>query len=372
LEDKMKHQVVRVRAEYLRHVLAVILLIVVGACSKAENSSPTLRIGAILPQTGAGAPFAQYIQKGLDLAVKEINAKHPGSVELRYADSRSDPKEAGTAFQQMVLVDNPPVVIAALSSVTKVLAPRAKPSNTVLVGTAVSLPGVTDASDFVFRVYPVASGVAGIIAPYAVQKYRTAAVAYITDDFGKSCADVFRATFETGGGSVLAMEPFNPGEKDFRVQWGRIRDMDPDCVWVVGYGPAYSVVLTQMKEAGMRADLLADMTLGLPTTQKNVGEGAEGVVYVDGPMDDDFVKRYESEYGEIPTSYAGYAYDIVMMIDSVFRDRGSAPDDIRTGLQSIRGFPGVMGPVTILDNRDAALQLVLMKIVNGKPTRLRQ
>ncbi len=349
--------------------LSIIGWLIVANVGCEKSAQPeSLKIGALLPQTGAGAVLADYIKKGLDLAAEEINAKDPGSIELSYGDSKNNPKEGVTVFQQMVLTKKPPVIIVALSSVTKAVAPLARKNKTVVIGTAVALPKVTEPSEFVFRVYPEANGLAGIIAQHAAKKYKTAAVAYINDDFGASGADVFRKTFETGGGKVLLTEPYNLLEKDFRGQWEKIKAAKPECVWIIGYGPAYRVIVRQMREAQVEADLLADMTLGLPITLKNVGAAAEGVVYVDGPIDSTFVEKYQAKYTEPPACYAGYAYDIVMMLDKVRREGGTSPEEIRDGFATIRDFPGVMGNISILPTRDASLKFVLMQIKEGKPT----
>lgn len=332
--------------------------------------APPLKIGALLPETGAGAVFADYIRKGLDLAAEEINAKQPGAITLLYGDSKNDPKEGVTVFQRMVLTDHPPVVITALSSVTKAVAPLAKDNDTVVIGTAVGLPNVTAPSDYVFRVYPEANGLAGVIAEYAAKHYKTAAVAYINDDFGMSGAATFKKVFEAAGGKVVHQEPYNLLEKDFRTQWEKIKAAAPECVWVTGYGPAYSVVVRQMKEAGVNSALLADMTLGLPVTLKNVGDAAEGVVYVDGPIDPDFAARFQAKYNEPPTSYAGYAYDIVMMLDQVRHDAGITPRAIQTSFVSIKAFPGVTGLIAILPNRDAELRFRLFQVRDQRPSAL--
>lgn len=328
----------------------------------------TLKIGALLPQTGPGAVFAEYIKKGLDLAVADANATGTGEITVLYADSKNNPAEGVSAFRQLVLREAPPVVITALSSVTRAVAPLAKDNRTVVIGTAVGLPDVTAPSDYVFRIYPEAHGLAGVMARYAATKCQTAAVVYIDDDFGASGARVFRDEFAADGGEVLASEPYKIIESDFRTQWRRIDGMRPDCVWVTGYGPAYSVIVRQMRDLGVSSVLLADMTLGLPVTLQNVGEAAEGVVYVDGEMSDEFASHYRATYAEAPTSYAGYAYDIVLMLDTLLERGATSAEEIRDGLKTVEAYPGVMGPITILGTRDADLTFKLMQIQGGEPT----
>jgi len=357
------------RKTFFGNTFATLVAIVcLAGCSDNKTApAPILKVAAILPETGPGAVFADYIKKGLDLAADEINSQDAGAIRLIYGDSKNNPTEGVSVFRQFALTEKPPVAIVALSSVTKAVGPLARENNTVVIGTAVALPNVTDPSAFLFRVYPEATGLAGVIAKYAGQRFKTAAVVYINDDFGLSGSEAFKKVFESAGGKVLLTEPYNLTEKDFRTQWEKIRAAKPECVWVTGYGPAYSTIVRQMREANVESVLLADMTLGLPITVKNVGNAADGVVYVDGPIDAGFAERFRKKYGEGPTSYAGYAYDIVKMLDRVRKTEGTSPEQIRDGFSKIKDFPGAMGSITIQSNRDAALKFTLMQVKNGVP-----
>ncbi len=333
-------------------------------------SSKELLVGAILPETGPGAVFAEYIKKGIELAVSENNKSKDTKIRVIYSDSKNDPKEGISVFNKMVLGDKPPIIITALSSVTRALAPLAKDNDTIIIGTAVGLPDVTAPSNYVFRVYPEAHGLAGVVAEYASKNFKTAAVVYIDDDFGVSGAQVFQTVFEKNGGKFLHKEPYKIVQADFRNQWLKIQKLKPECVWVTGYGPAYSVIVRQMKELGIPSTLLADMTLGLPVTLKNVENAAEGIVYVDGVMEKDFVERYQSFYSERPTSYAGYAYDIIGMIEKATAGGYVTTKEIRDNLAEISDYSGAMGSITILDSRDASLKFELMTIKNSTPMQL--
>jgi len=334
----------------------------------SENKTPELKIGAVLPLTGPAAANTDYIKKGLDLAAEEVNARGAIRMSIKYEDSKNSPTEGVSVFNRLVMMDKPPVIVSALSSVTKAIAPMAEPNKTVIIGTAVSLPGVTSPSSYVFRVYPEANGVAGVIARFAREKYKSAVVIYINDDFGISGAEVFRKDFEENGGKVLLREPYEMAQMDFRTQWGKIKKLNPECVWIIGYGPAYSMIIRQWKELGVKSTLLGDMTMGIPATLASVGGSSEGVVYVDGKMDAAFASRFKSRYQIDATSYSGYAYDLIMMAAKVAQEKDTTPGMIKDGLAGIKGYNGVMGSITFLPNRDASLEFCLMQIKNGKPT----
>src|SRR4051812_30300454 len=117
---KRKHLVLGIAA-----ALAILAGVLIFA-NRRTTSHPSFKVGMLLPQTGPGASFADYLKKGADLAVGDINAREPRAIELVYGDSKNEPREGVTVFRQMVLTEKPPVVITALSSVTKAVAPLAK------------------------------------------------------------------------------------------------------------------------------------------------------------------------------------------------------------------------------------------------------
>ncbi|MDZ4786490.1 MAG: penicillin-binding protein activator [bacterium] len=328
----------------------------------------TFKIAGILPLTGPAADSAEYIKKGMDLAAEEINAKEPGSIDLIYENSKNEVKLGVSAFQKLAITQKPNAIVISRSSITKAVAPLTKDSKTVLIATSVAIPKVTDSSEYVFRVYPEANGLAGVAAKYAIKQCKSATVIYVNDDFGLSSAEVFQKTFEKEGQKVVSKEPYNPTEKDFRTQLEKIKSLDPSCIWLVGYGPAYSTIIKQIRELNIPSEVIADQTLGLPITVQQTGSAAEGIVYVDAPIGKEFAETYQKRYGNLPTSYAGYSYDIVKMLDKVRKEKGVSNEDIRIGLSSIKDFSGAMGKISILPNRDASIEFVLMQIKNGKPT----
>src|SRR5215213_981669 len=102
-----------------------------------EKGDQVIKIGSILPQTGPGAVFAQYIQEGSDLAVEEINARQGKKVKIFYEDSKNLPREGVTVYNKLISTEHPPVIVVALSSVARALAPLAEQSDTAQIYIAV-------------------------------------------------------------------------------------------------------------------------------------------------------------------------------------------------------------------------------------------
>jgi branched-chain amino acid transport system substrate-binding protein len=353
-------------------VLAVIAAIIVGirlVQKPAEEN--VIKIGAILPLTGPGAIFAQYIKEGIELALDEINKASPLRVSIVYEDSKNQPKEGVAAYNKIVINEKPPIIIVALSSVAKALAPLAENTKTIQVYIAVAIPKITD-GNYQFRVYPNAYGMAGVMAHFIATQLgaKTAAVIYINDDFGRVSLEAFKRELSNYGGKVIYADSYELQQTDFRPQITKLKNLGPapDVIYLSGYGPSYGVIVRQLKELGVKVQLTADMTLGLPNTLEQVGNAAEGVYFVDGKMSFEFIEKFKQKYGKEPSSYAGYAYDIVNILYTIAENKGLfKTDNIRQGLHEIRDYRGAMGNISIRDNGDANLEFVVKWIKDGQP-----
>lgn len=352
-------------------VVGVVLALAAAAggrwCGTARDpQGKVVKIGAILPQTGPGAVFADYISEGINLAVEEINARRRPQVRVLYEDSMNQPREGVTAYNKLVSTDDPPVVIVALSSVAKALAPLAAQSDTVQVYVAVAIPDITDGK-YTFRVYPEAHGMAGVMARFNYTRLnaQNSAVLYINDDFGRVSLEAYRAEFERHGGRVVFADSYELQQADFRLLIGKLRNVSPppDIIYLNGYGPSYGALVRQLREQDVKAQLTADMTMGLPNTLEQAGEAAEGVYFVDGYLAPEFAEKFAGRYGKEPSSYAGYAYDIVNLIYETSEAEGQlTPRGVREGLLRVRDYGGVMGKITIRPDGDSDLQFTVKRV----------
>jgi len=352
-------------------VLVVVVAIIGIRITQKPAEEKVIKIGAILPLTGPGAIFAQYIKEGIELALDEINKASPLRVSIVYEDSKNQPKEGVAAYNKIVINEKPPIIIVALSSVAKALAPLAENTKTIQVYIAVAIPKITD-GNYQFRVYPNAYGMAGVMAHFIATQLgaKTAAVIYINDDFGRVSLEAFKRELSNYGGKVIYADSYELQQTDFRPQITKLKNLGPapDVIYLSGYGPSYGVIVRQLKELGVKVQLTADMTLGLPNTLEQVGNAAEGVYFVDGKMSFEFIEKFKQKYGKEPSSYAGYAYDIVNILYTIAENKGLfKTDNIRQGLHEIRDYRGAMGNISIRDNGDANLEFVVKSIKDGQP-----
>ena len=371
LEDYRKHTSPASRRWAIWVIGGVILIIlIVWAVQSWKNKNQphqqVLKMGAILPQTGPGAVFASYIKDGIDLAVEEVNAGAYPHMTVLYEDSKNQPKEAVTVYNKLVSTQSPAVIIVALSSVAKALAPLAAESGTAQVYVAVAIPDITDGK-YTFRIYPEASGMAGVMARFNIDhmQAKTSAVVYINDDFGRVSLDAYKKEVESHGGSVIFSESYELQQTDFRSLISKLNAVSPapNVIYLSGYGPSYGVFVRQLKEQGVSSQLTADMTMGLPSTLEQAGPAAENIYFVDGKVSSEFTQRFIRKYGRSPSSYAGYAYDITKLVyRTSITEHAFTADSVRAGLVEVSNYPGAMGNITITPKGDSNLQFVVKRV----------
>lgn len=359
--------------------VAVLVMAALGARSWISNrgeQGTVIKIGAILPQTGPGAAFAEEITEGIELAVSEINQPGNPRVKVLYEDSKNQPKEAITVYNKLVSTEAPPVVIVALSSVAKALKPLAEPSKTAQVYIAVAIPNITD-GEYTFRIYPEASGMAGIMAQDNAARYdpKTSAVIYLNDEFGLVSYQAYKEKFREGGGQVVFAESYELQQTDFRPLISKLKSVSPapSVIYLCGYGPSYGAVVKQLREQDVQSQLTADMTMGLPNTLEQVGSAAAGIRFVDGFMSKELIDKYRKKFGQdkMPSSYVGYAYDIIRLLHHVAQQKHGefTVDSVRDGLKHEKSYPGLMGKIKINNDGDSNLEFVVKCIdQNLNPT----
>jgi len=158
-------------------------------------------------------------------------------------------------------------------------------------------------------------------------------------------------------------------QRDFRAEIAKLKSVSPppDILFLNGYGPAYIAIAKQLRELNAPGQLTADMTFGLPDTLTQLGNAAEGVIYVDGQMTSSFVENFKHAFHRSPSSYAGYAYDALSMIgiaaDTI--DGPITPASLARPLRGISGYHGAMGSVSFDGQGQANLSFVVRRVHNG-------
>ncbi len=354
---------------------ATMAVIFISSCNTSNSSE--IKIGAILPLSGEAATYGksarQGIEIGLDLA-RKLDPKSP-KIVVAYEDTQADPKLGVAAFRKLVNIEKVKVVIGEIaSSVTLAVAPVAEAEKVVLISPASSAPKITEAGDYIFRTAYSDIYEGKVLAHYAVSelKLKSLAVLYINNDYGIGFKDEFEKTAKSLGSKIVAQEGFAQGATDFRTQLTKMKNASPDGIVLLGY-KELGTALLQIKQLGVKAQILSSVMFEDPDVLKVAGSAAEGVHYSYPAYNPEsknkeiatFTEAYKSKFGDKPDIYAALSYDTARIVANAIKSGGNDADVIKKYLYSTKDYQGATGLTSFDSNGDVVKNIGIKKVKSG-------
>lgn len=355
--------------------------VVTLGCSNTNKQE--VKLGAILPLTGDAAPYGSSLKKGMDLAIDELNAKggiNGKKLVVAFEDDRNLPQDGVTAYSKLKSVDKVPMVLGAMfSAVTLAIAPIAERDNVVLLSPTSSDIALTNAGDYIFRIYPSDSYDGDFLGNFAYEKLGARKVAVISMQASStiSVSKMFKKVFEQKGGAIVSEDAFNEGATDYRAILTKLKKQQQDLVFLPAALKESALFLRQAKELGVTARVLGISTLFDPKLIELAGDAAEGVLFSSPAFDATsqapeiraFVEAYKSRYTAEPDILGAYGYDTVNIAVVALKSAGASQitaQTIKNGLYKIKDYKGVTGTMGFDDNGDVIKDLKMMTVKNAK------
>jgi len=359
--------------------IVVLLIIIAGAgyYLATPKGTDTITIGHIAPLTGDAAMYGEWESQGINLAVAEINAKggiNGKQLTVIHEDDQLDPKTGTNALTKLITVDKVPAVIGATgSSVTLAIAPIAEKNKVVLISDGAAAIKVSDAGDYIFRVFP-SNALEGkkLVELASSLNLKNGAIIYINNDFGTDLSKVVSDEFTKNGGTIAISEGYDPAATDFRTQLTKVQAKNPDVIFLLGYPKDMAILLKQAKELGIKTQFLAPDTFNEPQIIEWGGNATEGVIFVYPGEGEpgrwkDFNLKINTTYGKNANIMTAMAYDTTYLIATAMQNSGVSGEAIKNGLYQINDYPGVTGNITFDKNGDVISRVMDVKIVkDGK------
>ncbi len=351
----------------------------------AADTSP-IKIGVMYPLTGDGAAYGLPIQKATQIALEEINAKggvNGRKLEFVYEDSKCNPKDGNSAAQKLVNIDKVKVIIGGVcSGETLGAAPITEAGKVILISPSATSPDVTKSGDYVFRVAP-SDAYAGVVASdYAFKDLKATKAAIISEstDYAQGLRRVFKENYAKLGGTIVADEVYNPEDTDFRTQVTKVKAANPDIIYLLPQTVPKAVLLVkQVKEAGVKTQLLTAEVLGAKSVVKENADLMEGLIGIEQKVDEKAPKtatllaKYKQDTGEeapFPQYLAG-AYDIVYLLADAIAKNGYDSDKIKAYLYGVKDYEGAVGKITLDENGDPIMDYSIKQAKKGDMVTLR-
>lgn len=354
---------------------------------RAQGKEP-IRIGILIPLTGATSQFGATMSRAAQIAAEEINAAggvHGRRVEVVIEDDQSNPEAAVRAARKLIDVDRVVAIGGSYaSSVTSAIAPLCWESRTVLA-TSSGADSITKLphQGYIFRTSPTVTLQGTRVGDFGVELgCKKMFFMGPQTPFAQSYIDIISGIFTRAGGTGAGLV-YEDKKSSYRSEVDQALRTKPDVIVLGGYVPDTSVVLKDLYRAGYDGKRIG-FSFGInqklvEAVPAEVGEGAYSLVPSASVNAVAYRRLVAKMKVDALDSYSCQVYDHVNLVALALADAPAAAvngtavrDHLRAISQSVQGkvvdgvadalkllaagspinFDGASGPLEFADNGD--------------------
>jgi branched-chain amino acid transport system substrate-binding protein len=214
--------------------------------------------------------------------------------------------------------------------------------------------------DYIFRLNPPVSHYADALTTLLAEKIKPKTVAIVHENsfFGTKGAKSFSKFCEKAGYKVVLTQGYEHGGIDFKPVLIRIKQLNPDIVYMVSYIMDASLLMKQARELKLTPKMFIGGAGGftLPEFAQNAGVASEKVIsatlwhqVLPFPGAMDYYKKFEARYNKPTMYYGAEAYSACYVIADVLkRTKSFTNTDIKQAI-SETNMMTVFGPVKFIN-----------------------
>ncbi|CUJ95097.1 ABC transporter substrate-binding protein [Shimia thalassica] len=327
-----------------------------AALMTGAASAEDIKMGVILGFTGPIESLTPAMAAGAEVAMAEVTASGKlmggASVTPVRADSTCiDAGAATAAAERLITAEGVKGIMGAdCSGVTgAVLANVAVPNGMVMISPSATSPALSDAEDngMFFRTAPSDARQGQVLATVLLERgFKSAALTYTNNDYGKGLADSISAAFKAGGGEITATTAHEDGKADYSAEVAALASAGGDILIVAGYvdqgGPG--VIRAALDTGAFETFALPDGMIGtaLETNFGDEIEGSIGTVPGSEAADPSKVLEAVAATGaDASGPYIGESYDAAALIMLAMQAAGSTdPKAYSAKIMDVANAPG--------------------------------
>ena len=350
------------------------------ATPQMEGLRGEIAIGAVHPITGRLGLDNPPLGQGFELAVMEINNSQLSDVNIKLIveDGQSTVEGAVAAFNKLIHQDSVSAILGPATSMqAQAVFPIAQQNRVVAISPTSAARGLSAIGDFIFRTALTTD----VLIPSGVritqEKLGYQKVATIYDDIDLFSTDsdaVVKEALAASGVEILTTETFQSDDTDFSEQLTRIKDSNPDAIFVSALPPDKPEILMQARQLGIPDSVPFIINTLTAADVQAAGGAAEGTIAftswvntVDTPDNQVFIQNYRTKYGIEPNIWAAQSYASVYILAKAIADAQSADSTaIRDALANITDFDTILGKFSFNAIGDAVYDPVVLIVKNGE------
>jgi branched-chain amino acid transport system substrate-binding protein len=341
----------------MKNLRLAALAVGAGLALAGTASAQDVTIGVAGPMTGQYASFGQQLKNGGEQAVADINAA--GGVlgkklAVEIGDDACDPKQA-RAVGEKFASEKVPFVAGHYCSSSSIPASEAYAEGGVLQITPASTnPTFTERGLWnTFRVCGRDDQQGAVAGAYLAKHYKGKNIAILQDKstYGKGLADETKKALNKAGVKEKLYEAYTQGDKDFNALVSKLKAAAIDVVYVGGYHTEAGLILRQMRDQGMKAQMISGDALATNEFWSITGPAGEGMLFTFGPDPRKkptaaaVVKKFKDK-GIDPEGYTLYTYAAIQVWAQAAAKAGTMDAKKVAATLHTGKWDTVLGPIT--------------------------
>ncbi|MGW6499264.1 ABC transporter substrate-binding protein [Nonomuraea angiospora] len=341
----------------MRFPIVAAAFILLAACAPPGQSNQSgagatgpIKIANVNAQSGQLSSLGQWEHKGVKLAVDEANKAggvNGRQIQLDLFDSQGDPT-VGTNLARKIAGEGYVAMLGtAESAVTLAMAPILKDAKIPNITSGQSPKLAELKSPFLFLNAPTSVTFDETLAKYLVDEKGRKKIALISNNgaYGSGEHDAFLAALKTRNLTPLADEVVTPDQKDFNANLAKIREKDPEVLFIGAEEVQSGLIAKQARELGLKAVFAGGAPMGTDVYATTAGlKNAEGSIVSSPYLSNDaseaikaFAAKYKAAYNEEARMHVAKAYDgASILIEALKQTNGEGGQKLADAIRGVK------------------------------------
>lgn len=337
-------------------LIIIAIMMILTACGgekesgkSGESGGETIKIGTILPLSGASAKLGENSKKAIDMAVEEINeaggikALGGKKLEIVYADSQGDPP-VGVSEAERLLSDPDIVMLngAWQSGVTLPASEVAERNKKIWVAPVPSETSITQRGfKYIFRLADtsemrVQAQIEFLKDLSKKEPIKTVAVLYENTAWGTGVSEIWKEQLPKNGFEIVLAEGYDANAADFTPVITKVKKANPDALLMVSYLKDATLLTNTIVQQKVQPKAIIGTSGGFADAEyiKNVGKNA---LYffdvaawesdVNRPFSKEINEKFKQRYGHDMNGEMVKEYVAIYTIADVLERAGSTDSE---------------------------------------------
>ena len=352
-------------------------VLVVGFGIAAEP----VKMGIVCELSGSGAPSGLRWERGVLMAVDEINAAGGimgRKIETFSLDTRTE-APVSVAAMKKAIGRKPFVVMGTVYSSSTIVNMSILQKAGIPQMTGSEAPRITQqGNENIFRSsYHAGLGMQKVIKWITeVLKVKKIAILYANNEFGKGGRDALVKLLEPKGVEIAADIPCEVGQADFAGELARVERSGADAIFIYHHEEENARLLVQIHDLQLdkKMKVLGHVTLMTENVLALAKEAANGVrghvgLSSEAPPLKPVADRYLAKYGELPDHnfFKGYVatYVVKAVVDETKSfDQQKFRDYLHNRTLCVKDHPGLLMDIYYDENGDIDRESFLVTVQN--------